>query len=273
MTLIPWEDLELKVHSALHRKESANWFLPVRNNPFAALWYIMKGNIEIHIGHEAVPVHEGSIVLLPPAKSFSARLQQDVPYTRISVLRFHLYVNGLDWLQLNTLPLIVQQNIPKELHRLWLHMRLLRIRSNPAYSMQLAGVAHQIVAGILETNAPFVLTNSERLSRQAQTVLRVEEWMSANLTRKITLKEIAALVGLTPEHLIRTFNDVRKRTPMQCLTDERLRQAKKHLAQSDRSIQEIAALTGFDDPLYFSRLFKKQEGISPSCYRSLLVEI
>lgn len=50
------------------------------------------------------------------------------------------------------------------------------------------------------------------------------------------------------------------------LTAVRIENAKKLLKRGEYSIKEICYLSGYSDPNYFSRLFKKHEGISPSVY-------
>ena len=58
-------------------------------------------------------------------------------------------------------------------------------------------------------------------------------------------------------------------TPLQYLLDIRLTNAKKLLKTTNYSIGEIAALVGYDNALYFSRLFHKHIGISPREYRKM----
>lgn len=56
-------------------------------------------------------------------------------------------------------------------------------------------------------------------------------------------------------------------TPLQYLLDIRLANAKKLLESTNYSIGEVASLVGYDNALYFSRLFHKHVGISPKEYR------
>lgn len=56
-------------------------------------------------------------------------------------------------------------------------------------------------------------------------------------------------------------------TPKQVLYDRIMLQAKRDLRFSDKTVKEIAFDMGFEDPAYFSRLFSKQEGLSPNAYR------
>ena len=56
-------------------------------------------------------------------------------------------------------------------------------------------------------------------------------------------------------------------TPMQYIISIRIANAQGLLEATDYSINEIARIVGYDNPLYFSRLFHKQKGLSPSQFR------
>ena len=56
-------------------------------------------------------------------------------------------------------------------------------------------------------------------------------------------------------------------TPMQYITAIRINTARELLKNTDYSIQEVSALSGYDNPLYFSRIFRRHTGYSPSRYR------
>ena len=59
-------------------------------------------------------------------------------------------------------------------------------------------------------------------------------------------------------------------SPMQYLLTIRMNNAASLLESTDYSMAEISAIVGYDNPLYFSRLFKKQNRVSPSEYRKLV---
>lgn len=67
---------------------------------------------------------------------------------------------------------------------------------------------------------------------------------------------------------IRKFKEYTGVTPMQYILSVRITNAQNLLETTGYSITEIAALVGYDNPLYFSRLFHKQLGVSPTAYRA-----
>lgn len=82
--------------------------------------------------------------------------------------------------------------------------------------------------------------------------------------------EIAALareLNLSESWFIRMFRAHTGLTPQRYLTGLRLREARELLSSSSLNMGEIAALCGYDNPLYFSRIFRKYVGASPSEYR------
>ncbi len=73
--------------------------------------------------------------------------------------------------------------------------------------------------------------------------------------------------GFTMSTFFRKFKQYTGVTPLQYILDIRLSTAKKLLATTDYSINEISFIIGYDNALYFSRLFHKHMGMSPKEYR------
>lgn len=67
--------------------------------------------------------------------------------------------------------------------------------------------------------------------------------------------------------LSHTLVQISGRSTKEHMTDRVMTEAARLLRYTDRTIGEIAYLTGFSDPLYFSRAFKRHQGIAPSAYR------
>jgi AraC-like DNA-binding protein len=90
------------------------------------------------------------------------------------------------------------------------------------------------------------------------------EFIAANYTRGITVEEIASHVNLSRSRLYRIFNQQLSMSPHQYLTQVRIAEACRILEKRSGTIKEAAQAVGIDDPLYFSTLFKKHTGLSPS---------
>jgi AraC-like DNA-binding protein len=69
---------------------------------------------------------------------------------------------------------------------------------------------------------------------------------------------------------IRSFKEYTGSTPTQYILSLRISNAQTLLGSTNYNITEIAEIVGYDNPLYFSRLFRKQSGMSPSEFRNRL---
>lgn len=90
-----------------------------------------------------------------------------------------------------------------------------------------------------------------------------------NYANKITLADIAATTNYTTSYFCRFFHKKSKKTPIEYLNNVRLAKAAELLKSSSYNITEIALLTGFDDPNYFSTLFKRKYGLLPKQLRQM----
>ena len=69
---------------------------------------------------------------------------------------------------------------------------------------------------------------------------------------------------------IRNFKEYTEATPTQYIQSLRISNAQTLLETTNYNVSEIAQILGYDDPFYFSRVFKKQSGLSPSEFRKQL---
>lgn len=83
-----------------------------------------------------------------------------------------------------------------------------------------------------------------------------------------TLSEIAAAVGVHPNHLARAFRQFFHCTVGDYVRRLRLEEATHHLYESSLSLTEIAFAVGFSDQSHFSRLFKSHTGLTPTQFRA-----
>lgn len=95
-------------------------------------------------------------------------------------------------------------------------------------------------------------------------------YLEKNFYKKITIKDIAHYLNLSSEHIQRVFKDETQMTINTFLLDLRLNKAKVLLDGTDKSIYEIAHLTGFSTESYFIKLYKNRFSITPKSYRKYL---
>ena len=94
-----------------------------------------------------------------------------------------------------------------------------------------------------------------------------KKYIAKNLFSTLSLSLIAAEISITPQHLSALFKKHLNKTVIDYINEERLSAAKSKILSSKASLCEIAESCGFSSYNYFTSLFKKLEGMSPSEYR------
>lgn len=100
-----------------------------------------------------------------------------------------------------------------------------------------------------------------------EVVRRAMVYLHEHYAEPLTRKDIAEHISLSPRHLDRCFCEQLGITPTTYLNRFRIRQAKRFLRSSALNISEIASAVGFSDSAYFSRVFRRETGMSPTDYR------
>ena len=95
-------------------------------------------------------------------------------------------------------------------------------------------------------------------------------YFSEHYNEAISIEDFAQSRGMSVSWFMRNFKQIAKVTPMQYILNIRINNAVTLLETTDYNVAEISAIVGYDNPLYFSRIFKKQRGVSPSDYRKTL---
>ena len=93
-------------------------------------------------------------------------------------------------------------------------------------------------------------------------------YLVQNFNRELTVGELAALCGLSQSRFMYLFKERFGMAPMEYQKALRLSNAKALLTATQLPINEISALVGYPDPLYFSRIFRQATSLSPRQYRS-----
>lgn len=96
---------------------------------------------------------------------------------------------------------------------------------------------------------------------------KAKQFFFENYSTEISIEEYAADKGMSVSYFIRNFKQYYNMTPMQYILSVRITNAQTLLETTDYTVAEISNIIGYDNPLYFSRLFHKQNGISPREYR------
>ncbi|MCM1134310.1 MAG: AraC family transcriptional regulator [Clostridium sp.] len=133
----------------------------------------------------------------------------------------------------------------------------------PCFEELLCLYLRQLFVGIQRTQLAF--STEKYLSRHE--LEATVHYFNESFSQNICIEEYAKNQHMSVCWFIRSFKRYMGVTPMQYITSIRMNKAKELLKNTNYSIQEISGLVGYENPLYFSRIFKKQIGCPPSGYR------
>lgn len=106
-----------------------------------------------------------------------------------------------------------------------------------------------------------------RKGYQAACVGKFIAYVNENLHTDIDVAAIAKTYGFTPNYFRTLFKRATRLTPYDYIQRKRIDKSKVKLDLTSDSVQDIAFQVGFNDPYYFSKVFKKTVGMTPSEYR------
>jgi AraC-like DNA-binding protein len=97
-----------------------------------------------------------------------------------------------------------------------------------------------------------------------------KELLTNHIKNQHLVTDYAAMLHITPNHLNKCVKTITGKSPTKWIDEAIVLEAKVLLYQSSLSISDVAAEVGLHDPSYFSRLFKKKEGITPLTFRLMI---
>lgn len=98
-------------------------------------------------------------------------------------------------------------------------------------------------------------------------VRKIASFIEVNFLKDIKIKTLAAKHGMSYRTFLRTWKQLYDYTPQERITSLKIYSAKRMLLETGLRVDEIAYRLNFKNPLYFSRIFRRETGIPPSIWR------
>lgn len=115
----------------------------------------------------------------------------------------------------------------------------------------------------------YIESKPVKSSKSKGLISGVKEFIRENYSQQLTLEEIAKVVYISPYYLSHLFKKVEGISVIEYLTKVRIEKAKILLSNPSYNIYEISEKIGYNEPSYFTRVFRHKEGTTPSQYRKL----
>lgn len=109
---------------------------------------------------------------------------------------------------------------------------------------------------------------TDEASKQNKQVTMMIRYMYKNIHRTLSLDDLVEELGLSKSYISGIFKKYTEKAPIEFFIALKMQEACRQLKATDKYIMEIGQALGYDDPYYFSRIFKKTVGVSPREYRN-----
>lgn len=135
--------------------------------------------------------------------------------------------------------------------------------------MKLIGLLYLFLSRLIE----YCGTNSiipEPETRKEMYVKKAVEYIEKNYSRKITIASLSSYIGIDRKYLGLLFKQYLNITPQNFLINYRINRACDFMKNASLSVGDISRSVGYEDPLLFSKVFKKVKSVCPKEYRKEL---
>lgn len=175
-------------------------------------------------------------------------------------------ISKAEW-SLDPKELIIKNN--QELALTSTKLLKLLISDDPFKEYEADLILRELVLHMLKMQNLSVLRKEHQSSKNSSPFTAVLDYINHRLSGEIRIEDLCRVAGMSKSSFYRAFTEEYGISPLQLILEERLKYAKRILDKHPEvSIKEIAYASGFNDPNYFSRAFRKLEGISPSAFRA-----
>lgn len=254
----------IKTNVCSQQRHDHGYRLDLRTIPDYNLIFVTRGKVVWVVNGRDMPLEKEQLLLVPP----------DVPHSgynasrRITVVSIHVEASlpgGRDVFALLNPPPVRRVEPGTRLSRYLYGAAAEWRRSDQTVTrMMLEHWSKLIVPELILYDGRRGLLSPRPLDPIVADML---ETLPARIERPVSLAELSRESGYTPQHLNRLFHRTLGVTPLQFLARLRMEKAASLLADGRHTVGGVARQVGFDDPYYFSRLFKSHFGQSPRRYQ------
>ncbi len=125
-----------------------------------------------------------------------------------------------------------------------------------------------ILLSLLMKNSARKSARSPREQEKRRIIKAAKDFIATNYPLPVSVEDIASAASVSRTTLFRVFKSELDASPVDYLTSYRIAQAKALLTETDLSVTAVARSAGYEDNLYFSRVFRKITGTTPTEYRN-----
>jgi AraC-like DNA-binding protein len=232
------------------------------------LIYCLEGRGRLTVDARSRSVKPGDLLVLPRGRNHSYETRDSAPW---SILWVHFdgmlaqdFIDQLDTDGATSLlPLGIHSRLVADFEAL---LDARQASHNLAAFVHCANQLRQLL-----THIALLKPLATRLASDSMDLETVHSLMQARLHEQLDIDTLAQAVSLSRFHFIKKYKALTGTTPINHFIHLKIERACHLLDVTSKGVNEVAWALGYEDAYYFSRIFKKTMGISPSQYRRIRV--
>jgi AraC family transcriptional activator of pobA len=250
--------------------------VPPSKHSCHTLIFISSGQHVMKLGYQEYTTTDNEIIVIPAGQIFSLENINNIhkgficqfhPDILIGKYGSREMINEFDFMKISGNPKITLDR--KDVPDITAILKRLQKEYSETSSANLNIVQSYLITLFYEMNKNSV-KSAKSISAAEVIANKFKELIHQNIKTHHLVHYYASLLNVTPNHLNKSVRTVTGKSAAKWIDETILLEAKYLLYQTTLSVSEIAMKVGHEDQSYFSRFFKKHEGITPVQYRKLI---
>lgn len=265
----------------IHYYEFGNNFVfSGESHNFWELVYVDKGSVVVSRDGEEIVLQQGQVIFHKPNEFHSIKALESAPnFIVISFVSASLAMAGFErcCMRLERSHKGILSSIIKEAERCYMipkndtQLRQLRRRANAPLGSE------QLVKTYLEQLLIYLLRSvtqnedAELLPHAAEEiplVAAIKEYLTVRCEENVRIEDVCRAFGYSKSFLSRLFREHTGKSLAAFARMKKIDRAKALIREGNLNFTQISSALGFEDPQYFSRVFKKETGMTPTEYKN-----
>lgn len=252
-------------------------------HPFLELDYVSEGEMEFKIANHVYPLKKGDLIFINSGIMHTLSAKDKMSGCKIYSHLFDMhFLSGMDnslFEQKYLLPILKSAELPVYVIRPDSYRRIRMIENflnivklceqEPfGYEFEIRTELSRFWCMLLEETAGFHNKTTARDTLDIARLKTMIAFIHENYMEKISLEDISSCANISSRECSRCFQRSIKTSPMNYLTEYRIRMAAQMLLQTNDSVLTISENCGFTSSSYFSKVFQNYMGCTPKKYRT-----
>lgn len=266
----------LSAVSVLHRPrllytgtvgDDPDWYNLAHSHDYCELLYVIEGRGWAQIGEHRCELAQGNLVVLDPSVLHEEHSDKQSPLRFAFCAIDSFAIEGLPpcgLLSAGRYPVIETGDCRYRMESVFADL----IHETSEQVSFCNDMSNSLVSMLLVLAIRLLLAQpTSRPTAMSEECSRVAEFINSNYSEPLSLADLSQTVYVSKHHLAHIFKSQTGVSPIRYLINKRISEAKRLLRETELTVGEISVQVGYNDPVYFSQIFKKSTGMSPSVYR------